>query len=113
VANYLAILGPEVQEFPNTLPQYLSTAMHRGAQLKLLFRAGFAQVAHTAYKKHKTRPACVFCGGCADETATHFSLECPASNFQRHTLQDDISVLVGRTGKVHCVDSTTPLGEAA
>jgi hypothetical protein len=77
-ANYLSILGPEVQEFPNTLPHYLNTATHRGAQLKMLYRAGFAPMAHTASKKHKTRPACVFCGGCDDETATHFSLECSA-----------------------------------
>jgi hypothetical protein len=50
VGNYLAILGPEVQEFPNTLPHYLNTAMHSGAHLKLLYRAGFAPVAHTASK---------------------------------------------------------------
>jgi hypothetical protein len=95
VANYLAILGPEGQEFPNTLPHYLNTAMHRGAQLKMLYRAGFAPVAHTASKKHKTSPACVFCGGCDDETATHFSLECPAFNSQRQPLLDDLTTLVG------------------
>jgi hypothetical protein len=70
--------------------------MHRGAQLKMLYRAGFAPVVHTTSKKHKTAsPACVFCGGCDDKTATHFSLECPAFNFQRQPLLDDLSVLVG------------------
>jgi hypothetical protein len=40
-------------------------------------------------------PACVFCDGCDDETATHFSLECPAFNCHRQPLLDDLSVLVG------------------
>jgi hypothetical protein len=69
--------------------------MHRGAQLKMLYRAGFAPVAHTASKKHKTRPACVRCGGCDDEAASHFSLECPAFNSQRQPLLDDLTALVG------------------
>jgi hypothetical protein len=60
VATYLAILGPEVQEFSITLLHYFNTAKHRGAQLRLLHSAGFAPVANTASKKHKTSPACVF-----------------------------------------------------
>jgi hypothetical protein len=65
--------------------------MHRDAQLKMLYTAGFAPVAHTASKKHQT-----ICGGCDDETATYFSLECPAFNSQRQPLLDDlISALVG------------------
>jgi hypothetical protein len=37
-----------------------------------------APVAHTTAKRAKTSPACVFCADCADETAEHFALECPA-----------------------------------
>jgi hypothetical protein len=47
VAEYLNILGPAGTKFPTQLPKYLHTPMHRGAQLRLLFRAGFAPVAHT------------------------------------------------------------------
>jgi hypothetical protein len=61
----------------------------------MLYRAGFAPVAHPASKKHKATPACVFCCGCDDETATHFSLECPAFSSQRQPLLDDLSALVG------------------
>jgi hypothetical protein len=95
VAEYLNILGPAVTEFPNQLPKYLHTPLHRGAQLKLLFRAGFAPVAHTAAKRTKTSSACVFCDGCADETAEHFTLECPAFQALRQQLLTATRTLVG------------------
>jgi hypothetical protein len=50
-SEYLNILGPAVTEFSNQLPKYLHTPLHRGARLKLLFRAGFALVAHTSSKR--------------------------------------------------------------
>jgi hypothetical protein len=71
-------------------------------------------VAHKpASKKLETSPACVFCGGCDDETATHFSLECPAFNSQRQPLLDDLSALVGSEKNSACVDSTIQWGGAA
>jgi hypothetical protein len=95
VAEYLNILGPAVTEFPNQLPKYLHTPMHRGAQLKLLFRAGFAPVAHTTAKRTKTSSACAFCDGCADETAEHFALRCPAFQELRQQLLTATRTLVG------------------
>ncbi len=86
VAEYLNILWPAVTEFPNQLPKYLHTPLHRGAQLKLLFRAGVAPVAHTAAKRTKTSSACAFCDGCANEKAEHFTLECPAFEALRQQL---------------------------
>jgi hypothetical protein len=52
-----------VTEFPNNLPNYYlqTPGLHWGAQLKLLFRAGFAQVAHTSSKRTETSPVCAFC----------------------------------------------------
>ncbi len=73
----------------------LHTPMHRGAQLELLFRAGFAPVAHTSSKRTKTSSACVFCDGCADETAEHFTLECPAFQALRQQVLTATRTLVG------------------
>jgi hypothetical protein len=95
VAEYLSILGPAVTEFPNNLPKYLQTPLHRGAQLKLLFRAGFAPVAHTRSKRTKTNSACAFCDDCPDETAEHFALECPAFHELRQQLLTATRTLVG------------------
>ena len=69
--------------------------MHRGAQLKLLFRAGFAPVAHTSSKRTKTSSACAFCDDCPDETAEHFALECPAFHELRQQLLTATRALVG------------------
>ena len=66
-----------------------------GAQLKLLYRAGFAPVAHTQSKKGKSSPACVYCEGCDDETAEHHALECPAFSGLRLPLLDDLRALLG------------------
>jgi hypothetical protein len=95
VAEYLSMLGPAVTEFPNQLPKYLQTPLHRGAQLKLLFRAGFAPVAHTNSKRTKASPMCAFCDGCADATAEHFALECTAFRELRQQLLDATRTLVG------------------
>jgi hypothetical protein len=80
VAEYLSILGPAVTEFPNNLPSICRP--YRGAQLKLLFRAGLTPVAHTTAKRTKTS---AFCDNCTDETAEHSALERPA--FQELQLQ--------------------------
>jgi hypothetical protein len=96
VANYLRLLDPAATEFPNNLPDYLDTVMHRGAQLKLLFRAGFAPVASVASRKTKTSASCVFCQCGADETAAHFVFECPAYAAQRQAALTELRALVGR-----------------
>jgi hypothetical protein len=95
MANYLQIIGPKVTEFPNALPKYLHTPLHRGTQLKLLYRAGFAPVAHTQSKKGHSSPECIFCEGCDDETAEHHAIECPAFSDLRQQLLDGVHTLLG------------------
>ena len=48
-----------------------------------------------AAKRAESSPACVFCDGCADETAEHFTLECPAFWGLRQQLLTAIRTLVG------------------
>ena len=80
VARYLDILGGDLADglFPATCQAYLRGRIGWDHQLKFLFRCGMARVGHRlCITGQAASPACSFCGA-ADETAAHFTMECPA-----------------------------------
>jgi hypothetical protein len=86
--------------FPNKMQPYLDGTMSAGMRTtKLLFKAGFAQVHHLHARKHactrlQSDPSCPFCT-CRDETAAHFSLECPQFTEYRTAMREALSEQVG------------------
>ena len=98
VQKYLSMLDPEATQngaqFPNKQQQYLETPMYHGTRTKLLFRAGFAPVAHMAGKKRNGSSRCPFCE-CADETAAHFALQCNQFTAEREDMLTTLAEMVG------------------
>jgi hypothetical protein len=75
-------------EVANNLPEYLQTPLPQRGQLKLLFHAKSALLAHTTAKH-----SC--CDDSADETAEHYGLDCPAFQDLRQQLLTATRAMAG------------------
>jgi hypothetical protein len=95
LAKYLQLIGPlpEGSMFPNECRPYLAGVVGRGAQLKLLLRAGMLPLGRLeSRKKRRGAASCPACGG-PEEDAAHFLFTCGALHAVRDQLHSRLDAI--------------------